>query len=279
MTDLDFDHFRQLVRQRSGLALTPDKAYLVLSRLAPIARTEGLADVSALLTRLRLGAPEALLRRCVDAMATHESFFFRDGTPFNLLADRVLPELIEARRAHRSLRIWCAACSSGQEPYSVAMLLQEAGGALAGWRTEIVATDMSESILEKARSGLYTDFEVHRGLSEARLNRWFTREGAAWQVSSTLKQMVSFRPHNLLDGTAGLGTFDILFCRNVLIYFDVPQKRTIFADLAAVMADRGALFLGSAETVIGITDAFELTPGAPGLYRPSTVPARVAKIA
>ena len=279
MTDLDFEHFRQVLRLRSGLALTPDKAYLVLSRLAPIARSEGLANVPALLTRLRQGAPEVLLRRCVDAMATHESFFFRDGTPFNLLADRVLPDLIEARRASRSLRIWCAACSSGQEPYSVAMLLQEAGGALAGWRTEIVATDMSESILEKARSGLYTDFEVNRGLSEARLNRWFTREGAAWRVSPALQQMVSFRPQNLLQGAAGLGTFDVIFCRNVLIYFDVPQKRTIFADLATALSDHGALFLGSAETVIGITDAFELTPGAPGLYRPSTVPAAVARTA
>jgi len=273
MTDLDFDHFRQLVRQRSGLALTPDKGYLVLSRLAPIARAEGLADVPALLVRLRAGAPEALLRRCVDAMATHESFFFRDGTPFNLLASRVLPELIAARRASRSLRIWCAACSSGQEPYSVAMLLQEAAGALAGWRTEIVATDMSESILEKARAGLYTDFEVQRGLSEARLARWFNREGTAWRVSPALRQMVSFRTHNLLQGAAGLGTFDVIFCRNVLIYFDVPQKRAIFNDLARAVADGGALFLGSAETVIGITDAFELTPGAPGLYRPATAPA------
>lgn len=277
MTDLDFDHFRQLVRLQSGLALTPDKGYLVLSRLAPIARAEGLADVPALLTRLRSGAPEVLLRRCVDAMATHESFFFRDGTPFNLLATRVLPELIAARRASRSLRIWCAACSSGQEPYSVAMLLQEAAGALAGWRTEIVATDMSESILEKARAGLYTDFEVQRGLSETRLNRWFSREGSAWRVSPALRQMVSFRPHNLLHGAAGLGGFDVIFCRNVLIYFDVPQKRAIFADLARAMTDGGALFLGSAETVIGVTDAFELTPGAPGLYRPAA--ARAARTA
>lgn len=263
----DFDHFRELVRKRSGLMLTAEKAYLVSSRLAPLARQEGLAAVGDLLGKLRSGAPEALIQRCVDAMATHESFFFRDVSPFEILSDRILPDLQEARRGNRLLRIWCAACSSGQEPYSVAMVLHEMGLPGAGWRVEIVATDMSEPILAKARSGLYSDFEVRRGLSNQRLERWFKREGPLWKISPALQQMVTFKSHNLLHGTGILGKFDIIFCRNVLIYFDVAQKRAVLADLASALAEDGSLLLGSAETVIGVSDAFELAPGFRGLYR------------
>lgn len=278
MTGPDFDHFCQLIRLRSGLVLTPEKGYLVSSRLGPVARDEGLAGVPELLARLKAGASAALIQRCVEAMATHESFFFRDGAPFEQLASEVLPRLIEARRSARTLRIWCAACSSGQEPYSVAMVLQELGPQLAGWRTEIVATDMSEAILAKAKSGLYSDFEVRRGLSDERLKRWFARDGASWRVAPALQQLVTFRPQNLLHGASGMGQFDVIFCRNVLIYFDVAQKRTILGELARTLADDGHLFLGSAETVIGVSDAFELTPGARGLYRLSRSP-RLARTA
>lgn len=274
----DFDHFCQLVRARSGLVLTPDKGYLVRSRLEPVARAEGLAGPAELLTLLKRGAPEATVQRCVDAMATHESFFFRDGAPFDQLAQTVLPQLIAARQSTRALRIWCAACSSGQEPYSVAMVLQELGAQLSGWRLEIVATDMSEPILKKARAGLYSDFEVRRGLSEERLKRSFKPDGGAWRISPTLQQMVSFRPHNLLSGVAALGQFDVIFCRNVLIYFDVKQKSGVLADLARSLASDGYLFLGSAETVIGVTAALELTPGARGLYRQAS-PGRTARSA
>jgi chemotaxis protein methyltransferase CheR len=267
MNGPDVDHFCQLIRLRSGLVLTPDKGYLISSRLAAIARSEGLAGVPDLLAKLRAGAGEALIVRCVEAMATHESFFFRDGSPFEQLGQQVLPELIATRAHVRTLRIWCAACSSGQEPYSIAMLLQEMSHLTPGWRLEIVATDMSEAILQKARSGIFSDFEVRRGLSEARLQRWFAKDGHNWRISPTLQQMISFRTHNLLHGTNGLGSFDVIFCRNVLIYFDVAQKRSILEGLAGAMAQDGGLFLGSAETVIGITDAFELTPGARGLYR------------
>ena len=272
MTGLDFDHFCQLIRQRSGLVLTADKAYLVDSRLAAIARSERLTGVPELLARVRAGAPEALIVRCVEAMATHESFFFRDGAPFELLAQQVIPQLIEARRHVRTLRIWCAACSSGQEPYSVAIILQELAHLTPGWRVEIQATDLSESILQKARSGVFSDFEVRRGLSESRLQRWFAREGPGWRVSPALQQLVTFRPHNLLHGAGALGSFDVIFCRNVLIYFDVGQKRTILEELARALAADGRLFLGSAETVIGVTGAFELTPGARGLYRRPQAP-------
>jgi len=267
MTGPDFDNFCRIVRDRTGIVLTPDKAYLVSSRLAPIARSEGLAGVPALLAVLRTRPLEALVQRCVDSMATHESSFFRDGTPFEQLAGEVLPALIAARQGVRSLRIWCAACSSGQEPYTVAMVLQELGAQLANWRLDVVATDMSAPILAKARAGLYSDFEVRRGLSPERLKRWFTPQGANWQVAPALRQMVQFRPHNLLQSAAGLGTFDIILCRNVLIYFDLERKRQILDDLSRALAPDGALYLGSAETVLGVTAAFQPTPGARGLYR------------
>lgn len=269
MTGPDFDYFCQLIRTRSGLVLTPEKAYLVTSRLTPVARAEGLAGVPELLARLRANPVESLVIRCVEAMATHESFFFRDGGPFEQLANQVLPELIEARKSVKSLRILCAACSSGQEPYSIAMLLQEMSARMPGWRLEILATDMSEAILRKARSGLYSDFEVRRGLTEERLKRWFSQDGSCWRISPTLQQIVTFRSHNLLHGSAGLGGFDIIFCRNVLIYFDVEQKRRVLGELRRVLTDDGYLFLGSAETVIGVSNAFELAPGARGLYRPT----------
>ncbi len=267
MTGPDFDHFCRLLRERSGLVIGPEKAYLIRNRLDPVARAEGLSDAAELLARLRKGAPEVLVQACVTALATHESSFFRDGTPFELLARQILPDLIAARRAQRSLRIWCAACSSGQEPYSVAIALQEAATQMPGWRLEIVATDFSKPILDKAQAGLYSAFEVKRGLSPQRQERWFQEEGGAWRVSPQLRQMISFRPHNLLQGTAGLGTFDVIFCRNVLIYFDPDGKRAVLEDLARALAPDGALFLGSAETILGLTTSLESMPGGRGLCR------------
>jgi chemotaxis protein methyltransferase CheR len=270
MTGPDYDHFCRLVRQRSGLVLTPEKAYLVSSRLAPVARAEGLATVAELLAVLRMGASETLMQQAVDVMATHESYFFRDAAPFEQLAEAVLPPLIAARQAQRTLRIWCAACSSGQEPYSVAMILMEMGYRLAGWKLEILATDMSEPILRKASAGLYNDFEVNRGLSPERQARWFKQEPDGWRVSPKLQQMVRFRPHNLLQGSAGLGVFDVIFCRNVLIYFDIETKRQILDHVSRAMAADGSLLLGSAETVLGVSSAVEPVPGLRGLYRPAS---------
>lgn len=269
MTGPDYEHFCRLVRQRSGLVLTPEKAYLVSSRLAPVARAEGLSTVAELLAVLRMGASETLLQQAVDVMATHESYFFRDAAPFEQLAEAVLPPLIAARQAQRTLRIWCAACSSGQEPYSVAMILMEMGYRLAGWKLEILATDMSEPILRKASAGLYNDFEVNRGLSPERQARWFKQEPDGWRVSPKLQQMVRFRPHNLLQGSAGLGVFDVIFCRNVLIYFDIETKRQILDHVSRAMAADGSLLLGSAETVLGVSSAVEPVPGLRGLYRPA----------
>jgi len=266
MTGPDFDYFCKLMRDRSGLVLSASKAYLVRGRLEPVARAAGLADVEGLLAKLRSGATDALIRQCVDAMATHESSFFRDGAPFEQLGKTILPALISRRRASRRLRIWCAACSSGQEPWSVAMILKE-NAQLAGWTLEIVATDMSEGILTKARSGLYSDFEVRRGLAPERLTRWFEPHEGEWRVLPALREIVSFRPHNLLQGVAGLGVFDIILCRNVLIYFDVERKREVFVHLDRALADDGILCLGSSETVLGVVDTFATAEGARGLYR------------
>lgn len=268
MTGPDFDHFCKLMRDRSGLVLSASKAYLVKGRLEPVAREAGLADVETLLAKLRIGATDDLVRKCVDAMATHESSFFRDGAPFEQLGKTILPELIARRRASRKLRIWCAACSSGQEPYSIAMILKE-NLQLAGWSLEIVATDMSEAILTKARSGVYSDFEVRRGLAPERLSRWFEPEGGDWRVVPALREIVSFRPHNLLQGVSGLGLFDIVLCRNVLIYFDVARKREVFVHLHRALAEDGILCLGSSETVLGVVETFIPAQGARGLYSKS----------
>lgn len=274
MTDLSFDYFRELLKARSGLTLTPEKGYLIRGRLNPLATSLGLQDADALLSRLRSAPTESLIQSCVDAMATHETSFFRDRTPFDGLEQAVLPRLVAARRGSRRLRIWCAACSSGQEPYSLAMLARETP-ALQGWTVEIVATDMAAAILSKASKARYTDFEVRRGLSDERRSRWMTPVDGGWEVKEDLRRLVSFRTHNLLKGAPPGEPFDIVFCRNVLIYFDVEGKRRVLGQLARSLQPDGALFLGSAETLIGVTDEFISSPGVRGLYLP-VVPARLS---
>jgi chemotaxis protein methyltransferase CheR len=276
VTGPDFEHFCRLIAQRSGLILGPDKSYLINSRLEPIAKAHGLAGVPALLTVLRTAPTTSLIQACVDAMATHESLFFRDSSPFEQLAATILPQLAAARPAGQALRIWCAACSSGQEPYSIAMLVQEQAHLLGGRRVEIIGTDMVEAILTKARAGLYSSFEVQRGLSPERQNRFLKSRGDLWEVQPGVRAMVSFRTHNLLDGAKGMGPFDVVFCRNVLIYFDQAGKAQVLNQIAAAMAPDAALFLGSAESVLGLTDALALQPGSRGLYRPKARTAAAA---
>jgi chemotaxis protein methyltransferase CheR len=215
------------------------------------------------------GGSEALILDVVEAMTTNETFFFRDKTPFDHFKDTVVPELLRARVGRRSLRIWCAAASTGQEPYSLAMILKEMGAALSGWRVEIVATDLSPEVLEKSRSGIYTQFEVQRGLPIQLLVKHFTQVGAMWQLNADTKAMVQFRPFNLLQDFAPLGKFDIVFCRNVLIYFDQPTKTDIFKRLAKASESDGYLFLGAAETVVGLTDQYRICPNRRGVYLPN----------
>jgi chemotaxis protein methyltransferase CheR len=262
----DYDFFRRFLKTRSGLVLGDDKQYLLDSRLAPVIRRFGLASIGHLGARLREGAGTALEEAVVEAMTTNESFFFRDKTPFDMFAATMLPSLLRARPDARPIRIWCAAASTGQEPYSLAMLLSEQGSKLAGRRFEILATDLSSQVLEKAKAGIYTQFEVQRGLPVQFLVKYFTKTGGHWQISSDIRTRVEFRKLNLLQPFSGLGRFDIVFCRNVLIYFDNPTKLDVLLRISRCMAQDGFLVLGGAETVLGLTDALRLVPGQRGLY-------------
>jgi chemotaxis protein methyltransferase CheR len=263
----DIEAFRRLVLDRSGLNLSADKDYLLRTRLEPVARAEAFADLASLLREVRLTPASRLAQTCIDAMATHESFFFRDVTPFDQLRDVILPELCRARDSKKTLRIWSAACSSGQEPYSLAMLLREQSGLFGDWKIEILATDFSLPILERARSALYSDFEVRRGLNAERQARWLVRDGVGFRIAPEIRAMVQFRQHNLLDGMATLGRFDLILCRNVLIYFDASAKARTLESVAKILAPDGALILGSAETVVGLDGAFEPRSGLRGVFQ------------
>jgi chemotaxis protein methyltransferase CheR len=207
----------------------------------------------------------------VEAMTTNETFFFRDKTPFDHLKDTMLPTLLQARQARRALRIWCAASSTGQEPYSIAMCLKGLGPVISGWRVDIVATDLSQGVLEKSKAGIFSQFEVQRGLPIQLLVKHFTQVGDMWQLNADVRSMVQHRQLNLLQDFGHLGTFDIIFCRNVLIYFDQETKAGIFERMARVIEPDGFMVLGAAESVVGITDAFQPYSERRGLYRPNSL--------
>jgi chemotaxis protein methyltransferase CheR len=275
VTPLDYEFLRKLLKERSGLDLSPDKQYLVESRLVPLARRAGLPGITELVQKMKAGSAEALTADVVEAMTTNETFFFRDKIPFDHLRDTMLPALLQARASRRAVRIWCAASSTGQEPYSIAMCIKEFGAALAGWRIEIVATDLSQGVLEKSRAGLFSQFEVQRGLPIQLLVKHFTQVGEFWQLNADIRAMVQHRQLNLLQDFGHLGTFDVIFCRNVLIYFDQDTKGGIFERLAKVVESDGFMVLGAAESVVGISDAFKPYPEKRGLYRPNAI--RTAK--
>jgi chemotaxis protein methyltransferase CheR len=266
MTPDVFALLSTLVRERSGLVLTPDKSYLLESRLLPVARKWEQKSVAELAALLRSKPDPKLIRDIVEAMTTNESFFFRDIKPFDQFKSLVLPHLLKKRAAAKSIRIWSAACSSGQEPYSLAMILNEHKLQLSGWKVEIVATDLSTEILDKARAGQYSQFEVQRGLPIQLLVKYFKQEGDRWQVDAAIRAMVSYRPFNLLDDLGSLGRFDVIFCRNVLIYFDQPTKAKVLDAMSRQLAPDGHLYLGGAETVLGITDKLQPLPEHRGIY-------------
>jgi chemotaxis protein methyltransferase CheR len=268
VTPLDYEYLRKLLKERSGLDLSADKQYLVESRLVPLARRVGVAGIPELVQKIKGGGADALTAEVVEAMTTNETFFFRDKIPFDHLRE-ILPALTQARANRRSLRIWSAASSTGQEPYSIAMLLKEAGQILAGWRIEIVATDLSQGVLEKSKTGLFSQFEVQRGLPIQLLVKHFTQVGELWQLNADIRSMVQHRQLNLLHDFSHLGMFDVIFCRNVLIYFDQDTKAAIFERLVKQLEPDGMLMLGAAESVVGITDAFKPYPEKRGLYRPN----------
>ena len=268
MTPPDYEYLRKLLKDHSGLDLSADKQYLIESRLLPLSRKCGVPGIGDLVQKMKNGS-STIIAQVVEAMTTNETFFFRDKIPFEHFRDSIIPELLKARTARKSIRIWCAAGSTGQEPYSLAMSLKEMGAALAGWRVEIIATDLSQEVLEKSKSGIYSQFEVQRGLPIQLLVKYFKQNGELWQISPDIRAMVQHRQLNLLHDFSQLGVFDVVFCRNVLIYFDQETKINIFGRLAKVMEGDGFLVLGAAETVVGLTDVFKPFPDKRGLYRPS----------
>lgn len=266
MTPSDYKYIQDYIKEQSGIVLADGKEYLLESRLMPLVRSNTMASIEDLIQAMRAPTGGHLRDAVVDAMTTNESFFFRDKTPFNHFNNVMAPSLLEARASQKRLRIWCAAASSGQEPYSLAMCIKEMPDKFANWRTEILGTDLSTEVLEKAKAGMYSQFEVQRGLPIQMLVKYFKQSGEMWQVDSSLKAMIDYRPFNLLHDFTSLGKFDIVFCRNVLIYFDEETKRDILNRIARQMAPDGFLVLGAAETVIGLTDVFERYPSQMGLY-------------
>jgi len=268
VNQLDYEYLRKLLKDHSGLDLSADKQYLIESRLLPLARKASLADIGELVQKLK-GGSSIIIRQVVEAMTTNETFFFRDKVPFDHFRESIMPEMIKARANRKNIRIWCAAGSTGQEPYSLAMCVREMNAALGGWRVEIVATDISQEVLEKSKAGIYSQFEVQRGLPIQMLVKYFKQNGEIWQINPDIRAMVQHKQLNLLHDFSQLGVFDIIFCRNVLIYFDQETKIGIFGRLAKIMEPDGFLVLGAAETVVGLTEAFKPFPDRRGLYRPS----------
>lgn len=249
----DIEALAQFLRENSGLMFDANKSYLVESRLAPLMRRIGVTDIAGLLRAVKNSLDSSLKQSVIDAMMTNETFFFRDRIPFDNFRDVILPKLMEAREKQRRIRIWCAAASTGQEPYSLAMLLDEEMKKLAGWNVEILATDLSSAAIATAREGSYTQFEVQRGLPIAYLLRYFMNESERWKINEYLRSKVQFQEFNLLSDFKHLGQFDIIFCRNVLIYFDVETKKDVLRRLSGALAKDGFLIMGSAETVAGLS--------------------------
>jgi chemotaxis protein methyltransferase CheR len=270
VTPQDFDYLRKLLRERSGLVLSAEKQYLAESRLVPVARRHNIATLGDLVGKLKTAEQSPLATDVIEAMTTNETFFFRDRLPFDHFRDTVLPALITARAREKRIRIWCTAASTGQEPYSLAMILREFGARLAGLRVDIVATDISAEVLTRAKAGIYSQFEVQRGLPIQLLVKFFAQVGENWQIAPEIRAMVQFRPLNLLKDFSTLGTFDMIFSRNVLIYFDQDTKIGVLNRLARQMPEDGFLALGAAETVVGLTDAFKPMVDRRGLYVPNT---------
>lgn len=253
MNSSDFEFLCGMLKSRSGLILGSEKMYLVESRLLPLVRKRKLNNLEALMQNLRLGSDRQLLQDVTEAMTTNESSFFRDKTPFDNLRNEIMPKFLETRGSRKQLRIWSAAASTGQESYSIAMVLKEMSARLAGWRFDIIGTDLSKEVLEKARAGMYSQFEVQRGVPMQMLVKYFKQIGEMWQIDPAIRAMVQFREGNLLNDLRGMGPCDIIFCRNVLIYFDLETKKLVLERMAEIMPEDGVLFLGAAETVIGLT--------------------------
>ncbi len=256
--DTGFNYVRQLVRDRAAIVLDSDKHYLVDNRLSLLARREGLGSAQEVIDRLRAAPTGPLQRKVIEAMTTTETLFFRDGKPYEALRNTILPGLARLRASERRLQLWSCACSSGQEPYSIAMLLREHFPALASWDLRIVATDISTEMLARSRAGRYSRLEVTRGLPGAYLGKYFDKIGHDWQIRDELRKMVEFRELNLAAPWSAMPPADLILLRNVLIYFDVETKRLILAKIRKVLRPGGFLLLGTAETTMNLDDGFEV---------------------
>ena len=274
-----FDTFATILKAHSGLVIGPDKTYLLETRLGPLLKRGKLPDLAALALQLRAPGSAAPIAEVVEAMTTNESFFFRDDKPFQHFRAHALPKLLSARPPGSQLRVWSAASSSGQEAYSLAMILDEARMLVGDRRVEIVGTDIAREQVARARAGIYSQFEVQRGLPVTLLMKYFRKEAQGWRIADAIRAMARFQEFNLLADLRPLGRFDVVFCRNVLIYFDPPTKRRVLEAIARQMPADGVLYLGGAETVMGISDRFVSATGERGVYFPATAaitPSRVA---
>jgi chemotaxis protein methyltransferase CheR len=261
-----FDILRREVKRATGVVIEADRAAFAASRLTSVARDLGFPD-SQHLCKALIGPRRAEVHGpIIDAMVVNETSFFRDRTPFEIFRKEVLPAMLAARAQARALRIWCAACSTGQEAYSIAMTLDEEARALAGWRVEIFAADVSQTAIDAARSGMYNQFQVQRGLAVSQLLRYFRRSGDMWTISEHMRSRVRFDRMNILDERARTGPFDVIFCRNLMLYFDAQGRRTLFGRLAQALTLDGYLVLGATETALG-SEEFESSPEQPWLAR------------
>jgi len=260
----EYTFLADLLKRHSGLSLGPGKEYLIESRLPPVAVTYGHADVTALIVALRRGAPAAVVKHVCDAMTTNETLFFRDSKPFVALEKEILPAVAKrAREQNRPVRIWCAASSTGQEPYSVAMIVAQCERELGGAKVEIIATDFSAAALARAKAGVYNQFEVQRGLPVTLLMKYFAPVAEGFEIKAEIRSRVQYQEINLLDPYPAYWQFDIIFCRNVLIYFDVPTKKDVIDRMARTLVRGGSMFLGGTESTLGITDSVQRVPNHP----------------
>jgi chemotaxis protein methyltransferase CheR len=265
MIGAEFAYIQDFILKRTGIVLSQDKGYLVEVRLDPIIRSMHLGTFSRLVELLKMGDRE-METAVIDAMTTNETLFFRDRVPFDLFENFILPKLLKSKQYDRTVNIWCAACSTGQEPYSLSMMIEERKEELKGLKFKILATDISEKVLAQARSGTYSQFEVQRGLPIKLLLKYFTQVGTRWKIDPRLGERIEFKLVNLLDPFRQLGMFDIILCRNVLIYFGTETKKDVISRLAQNLSPDGHLLLGGAETVIGLSHAIAPHNDQRGLY-------------
>lgn len=258
-----------LLQARTGQELPPSRQWRIGTALSGVLRDSGLASLDDLVAKLSLTRETALSRKVIEALLNNETYFFRDKTMFDQLSQRILPELAERRAATKTLSIWSAGCSTGQEVLSLAMMFAEQEMRWSGWTIDILGTDVSAGAIDAARKGAYSQFEIQRGLGMTQMIRWFDQAESGWQAQARIRERARFGVHNLLDLPPALGRIDVVLCRNVMLYFDAANRARAFERLSSAMAPDGWLMLGAGETVVGQTDCFAPDRDLVGFYRPS----------